>query len=197
MEEDLFMDPMPSDVDYGLGLLPNDPPVPVNPVANIESEMMVKYGITVDFMKQYVEFAQDRTPVDIMHEKLMLPVGRMDRDIMQRLVSDAIDALRKYDAVKETRRALFVQEFTRLKVLKDAAVLQSEKTEYQKLMTKVVTDYSSFTSTGCKARCKLFRLAQLEPIDAAAFHSDMARYIHAWTVARISINFPEQAAKLI
>lgn len=199
MEDDLFLEAMPSDGKFGdqLGLLPNDPPIAANPVADIESQMMVKYGITVDFMKQYVEFAQNRTPVDIMHERLMLPPGRIDRSHMDHLLTETIGTLKKYDGMKENRKALFVQEFTRLKALKDTSVLAADKTEYQKLMTKVVSDYSTFTTTGCKARCKLFRLAQLEPIDAAAFHLDMGRYIHAWTIARISTNFPEQAAKLI
>ena len=167
-------------------------PTPHDVVQAIENEMYQKYGVTVAFMQSYIEYAQKRTMQETLRDALPLPPNFMDRAQMETVVSDCVKKLAEFDAKRVPLHARLQAEYKKMREANHTV-----KVPLDPEVAALVKEYHAVMLEGSKARCKLFKVAQMTPMDSQAFHRDMGHYVRAWTASRISVHFPKLGLALL
>jgi len=164
---------------------------PMDPARAVEQELWDKYGLDIEFLKKYVDFALNRSARDVMQELVLMPPNTISRIEMELMVNECVDVLRRFERDAETRRA---ETKANVDALKSVAV---SRADFDVKLAIIVSSYSNFMAQGWKARARLMHLAQQTPIDVRQYKQDMDRYIRVWTAARISVHFPAMGIAIL
>lgn len=140
-------------------------------------QLKKKYGLTTAFLEQYLDHACQRSSMQVLTSRFLLPPGYMDEGEMEQYAVRHFENLKTYDDVKLERRTEVIKSVQELKAAIKAAEEQSEpKRVVQTLknqMQELVESHTKYVNKVYDARRDLYKLTQFKPINAEEFHRDM------------------------
>lgn len=146
-----------------------------NKKQQILQEMFEKYGLGIEFITQYLDYAMNRKPNDVLYDKLLLPPNTMDREDIKRSATECIQYLDFY-----SKHVISMRQEIREEVKKE----NSEK-------VREMTDlYCVMVEKAWRARNTLWKLSQMKPIDSKKFHMDISNYARILMTENFKEHFP-------
>lgn len=168
-----------------------------NALEAMKLELHARYGVTLDFLKRYAEFAERRSASDVVLEKMLLPDGFMDKNVYERELEEAAETFIIYDREHATVRAHLMDAFRSKKALMEIESDPVARSRLSEDLTDLVNEYCAFVLDGLKARSKLLRLCTKQPIDCDVFRREMDGYVRTYIVENLKLRCPGIAGKLM